>query len=162
MGPMLEPMYTGCRPFTDNVVAYLNFFVFVETILGRPDTEDHSLDRVNGNPGYTPANLRFADKSVQNRNRFTYRVRYFERARIRMPSIFATTKFSSNANLRRFLKAALTAPKTGKRTKRKSRYALHILRSIVTVTKHICIWFDAFDFGELFAFNVVRNQTAED
>ena len=71
-GPRIDPLFTGPYPFRYNVVAALQFTIAIEVILGRPDLDD-TLDKVSNSRGYTIANTRWADKSLQSRNRDNYK-----------------------------------------------------------------------------------------
>lgn len=84
-GPRVDFNFTGHFPFRYNVVAALQFAVAIEIIMGRP-SEEETIDKISNSKGYVLPNIRWADKSMQARNRGTYKYRYADPP-VRRPSL---------------------------------------------------------------------------
>lgn len=54
-----------CGEWRDSVSGFTAFFIHI----GPRPSPDHSLDRIDNNDGYRPGNVRWADRTTQQRNR---------------------------------------------------------------------------------------------
>ncbi len=53
------------NPWVNNFWA---FYIYLNTIIGLRPGKEYSLDRINNNGNYEPGNIRWADRSTQNKN----------------------------------------------------------------------------------------------
>ena len=93
VGPLMEECYSGKFPFRYNLVAYLNFCIMIETVLGRPANENETLDKMSNVRGYGPHNLQWLDKRGQAYNRCNGKMHLSEQStvEIRLPNISDAT-----------------------------------------------------------------------
>lgn len=82
VGPFMEEAYTGRYVFrhAENAIAFLNFVLLIETILGRPPDESYTIDKLSNSSGYVPNNIKWSSKREQTHNRFTFRTRFASRS----------------------------------------------------------------------------------
>lgn len=98
LGPFMEQAYTGVHVFghAENAIAFLNFALLIETILGRPPDESYSIDKLSNSSGYAPNNIKWSSKREQTHNRFTFRTRFASRSWMRLRDFSKNPNYKAN------------------------------------------------------------------